>query len=56
MFSTLEANSGYCKFEIFQKDRETAFTSHDELNPFICMLFGLIDFPGTFKHPMHESL
>lgn len=53
IFSPLDANSGYCKIEIEEADRdETAFTSHHGLYQFIRMPFELRNAPDTFQRTM----
>lgn len=50
IFTTIDANSGYCEVEIDEADRDrTTFTSHHGLYRFIRMPFGLKNVQGTFQ-------
>lgn len=57
MFSTFEANIGYCQIKIDEADRvETAVKSHHGHFRFIRMHFALHNVPGTFQLKMDVVL
>lgn len=53
VFSTSDANSGYCQVEIYETDRDkTALTPHHGHHRFIRMLFGFRNAPDTFQRTL----